>query len=177
MSNIDRLAYNRLGQLFTAANNAATSHIAVTSIMTGLAIYNPPGNTKVLAIVDFTFQWTTAPAAVHQIGLAMIPTSPTALTTATAATVTGGVRSADCSGNAGTSQAQAYSAFTGPTTAVACRWPGGCIFGSGVGESPYSIVDAIDGGLIVRPGGAIITCALTNTCVGVASFSWVELPL
>ena len=177
MSNLDVLAYNRLGQVFVAANNAATNHIAVTNIMTGLAIYNPPGSGKILALKTFTFQWTTAPAAVHQIGLAMIPVSATALTTATAVTVTGGVLSADCSGNSGLSVAKAYSAFTGPTTAVACHWSGGCIYGSGVGESPYSIIDPIDGEIMVRPGGAIVTCALTTTCAGVASFSWIEIPV
>ena len=172
MSNLDRLGYNRAGQLFYAANVAAKSVVAVSTTATGVILYNPVGSNKTLAIVDAGFSWTTAPAAVHNLGLgSMAPniTAPTGLTA-----IGSGVLSGNGSGNAGNSVARAYDAATLPVAPVAARWFGGAVYGSGVGESPFSIIDYVDGALLVPAGGACVMIALTTTCVGVGHISWIE---
>lgn len=173
MSSIDRLAYNRAGQLFTAANVAAKSVIAVTTAMTGVILYNPVGSNKVLYIVDAGWAWTTAPAAVHNIGMAIMAPNITAPTSLTA--IGSGVRNANGSGNAGGSVAQAYDAATLPVAPVMQRISFGAAYGSGVGESPYCLIDYIDGALAVQPGGALCFAAVTTTAVGLGSVSWVEI--
>mgnify|MGYP001560908649 CR=1 FL=1 len=173
MSNIDRLAYNRAGQLFTAANVSAKSVIAVTTAMTGVILYNPSGSGKVLAIVDAGWAWTTAPAAVHNIGMAIMAPNVTVPTSLTA--IGSGVLVANGSGNAGNSVARAYDAATLAVAPVMHRISFGAAYGSGVGESPHALIDYIDGALMVQPGGALTFAAVTTTAVGLGSISWVEL--
>lgn len=173
MSNIDRLAYNRKGQLFTAANVAAKSVIAVTAAMTGVILYNPTGSNKVLAILDAAWAWTTAPAAVHNIGLAIMAPNVTVPTSLTA--IGSGVLAGDGSGNAGKAVAKAYDAATLPVAPVIQRISFGAAYGSAVGESPHVLIDYVDGALMVQPGGAFAFAAVTTTAVGLGSVSWIEI--
>ena len=178
MSTLNVGDYNRMGQVYCAANNAATNHIAVASPQTGLAIYNPYGSGKKLILVDWGFVYTSVPAALHEVGLAISSVSPVP-PTITAATVTGGVRPADGRATAGPSVAVAASSFTpGSATApVAVRWPFGAAWntaGTTVGITFFR--DTIDGAIILVPGSAICTCALTTTAAGMASFTWIEVP-
>lgn len=173
MSNLDRLAYNRAGQLFTAANVAAKSVVAVSTTATGVILYNPVGSNKTLYIVDAAFAWTTAPAAVHNLGWAIMAPSITAPTSLTA--IGSGVQTCQGFGNAGNSVAQAYDAATLPVAPVMRRIAGGAVYGSGVGESPYSIIDYIDGALAVPAGGAFVFAGVTTTLVGLGSVSWIEI--
>lgn len=173
MSNIDRIAYNRAGRLFTAANVAAKSVIAVATAMTGVILYNPTGSNKILAVVDAGWAWTTAPAAVHNIGLAIMAPNITVPTSLTA--IGSGVLSGDGSGNRGLSVAQAYDAATLATAPVIQRINFGAAYGSGVGESPHVLIDYVDGALMVQPGGALTFAAVTTTAVGLGSISWVEI--
>ena len=173
MSNIDRLAYNRAGQLFTAANVAAKSVVAVSTTATGVILYNPVGSNKVLAIVDVGWAWTTAPAAVHQICMAIMAPNITAPTGLTA--IGSGVLSGNGSGNGGNAAARAYDAATLPAAPVIQRISFGAAYGSGVGESPSALIDYIDGALMVQPGGALAFAAVTTTAVGLGSVSWIEL--
>ena len=173
MSNIDRIAYNRAGKLFTAANVAAKSVVAVSTTATGVILYNPTGSNKLLAILDAGWAWTTAPAAVHNIGLAIMAPNITVPTGLTA--IGSGVLSGDGSGNRGLSVAQAYDAATLATAPVIQRISFGAAYGSGVGESPHCLIDYVDGALMVQPGGAIVFAAVTTTAIGLGSFSWVEI--
>lgn len=173
MSNLDRLAYNRAGQLFMAANVAAKSVVAVSTTATGVILYNPVGSNRTLYIVDAGFAWTTAPAAVHNLGWAIMTpniTTPSGLTA-----IGSGVVSGQGTGNRGNSVAQAYDAATLPAAPVMQRIAGGAVYGSGVGESPYSIIDYIDGALAVPAGGAFVFAAVTTTMVGLGSVSWIEI--
>lgn len=173
MSNLDRLAYNRNGQLFTAANVSAKSVIAVTAAMTGVILYNPPGSTKILFVVDAAWAWTTAPAAVHNLGLAVMAPSIVVPTSVTA--IGSGVLSGLGTGNAGASVARAYDAATLAAAPVMHRINFGAAYGSGVGESPHALIDYVDGALAVQPGGAVCFAAVTTTAVGLGSISWIEL--
>jgi len=173
MSNIDRLAFNKAGQLFCAANVATKNVIAVNNVMTGLILYNPVGSNKVLYVVDYAFAWVSAPAAVHQIGLGVVAPSATAATL----TTTINVFSGQGSGNSGNAVGVASDSVTfgGSLAPVARRWAGGAVYGSGVGESPFSIIDYVDGAIAVPGGGACCLIGLTTTAAGVGSISWIEL--
>lgn len=174
MSNLDIASYNRLGQVFSAANVAAKSVIAVTTAMTGVILHNPPGSGKKLVLVHAGWVWTTAPAAVHNIGIALMAANPALPTSLTA--IGSGVLAADGSGNAAASVARAYDAATLPTAPVIQRWSFGATYGSGVGESPAALIDYIEGALIVVPGSAACFAAVTTTAVGMGSISWIEVP-
>lgn len=171
---MDLINYNRLGQVFTAGNVSAKSVIAVTTAMTGLILYNPIGSGKQIFITDAGFAWTTAPAAVHNLGIATAAPNisvPSSLTTAGSPVVV-----SNASGSAGNSVTQAYDAATLAVAPVARRWAFGAVYGSGVGESPYSAIDHVDGAISAIPGGVICLTVVTTTAVGLGSFTWVELP-
>ena len=176
---MDLASYNRLGQVYCAANVSAKSVIAVTTAMTGVILYNPPGSGKVLLIADCGFAWTTTPAATHNIGLALGAVSPTLPTSTTA--IGSGVKQANGSGNAGASVALAYDAATLPAAPVAARWFGGSAYqaatAAGVTVANYYLVDKVDGALIVVPGSSLSFTVVTTTAVGLGSVSWVEVPL
>lgn len=175
MSNFDYASFNRKGQLFSAANTAAKSVIAVTTSMTGVILHNPIGSGKNLLIGDVGFVWTTAPAAVHNIGLAIL--GPQATQPATLTAIGSGVLSADGSGNAGKAVGRAYDAATLAAAPVIVRWLGGAVYGSGVGESPFMILDKVDGALMLVPGATMTFAAVTTTAVGMGHVSWAEVPV
>ena len=173
MSNIDIVSYNRQGKLFCAANTAAKSVIAVTTAMTGVILHNPSGSNKKLVLVHAGWVWTTAPAAVHNIGLALA--APHLTVPATLTAIGSGVLAADGSGNAGSSVARAYDAATLPVAPIIVRWMFGATYGSGVGESPGALMDYIDGGIILVPGATATFAAVTTTAVGMGSLCWAEV--
>ena len=173
MSNIDRLAYNRAGQLFSAANVSSKDVVAVSTTETGVILYNPVGSNKTLYIVDVGFAWVTAPAAVHNIGIAQMAPNVTVLSGLTA--IGSGVQCSQGFGNAGNSVARAYDAATLPVAPVMRRICGGAVYGSGVGESPYSIIDYVDGALAVPPGGVACLAAVTTTSSGLGHITWIEI--
>ena len=174
MSSLDIASYNRKGQVFTASNTAAKSVIAVTTAMTGVILYNPAGSGKKLILAHAGWVWTTAPAAVHNIGIALA--APHVTVPATLTAIGSGVLAADGSGNAGASVARAYDAATLPVAPVIQRWSFGATYGSGVGESPAALIDYIDGALILIPGAVMTFAAVTTTAVGMGSISWIEVP-
>lgn len=174
MSSLDVAGYNRKGQVFCAANTAAKSVIAVTTAMTGVILYNPAGSGKKLVIVDAGWAWTTAPIAVHNLGMALAAPHVTVPTTLTA--IGSGVLAADGSGNAGSSVAKAYDAATLPVAPVIVRWSFGAAYGSGVGESPHMLQDKIDGAIVLVPGAVLTFAAVTTTAVGLGSVTWIEVP-
>lgn len=172
---MDLASYNRLGQVYHAANVSAKSVIAVTTAMTGVILYNPPGSGKNLLIADVGWVWTTVPGAVHNIGLATAAPNLTAPATVTA--IGSGVTLANGSGNAGNSVTLAYDAATLPVAPVARRWFGGAAWGSSVAVSPFSILDRVDGAIMLVPGAVMTFCAVTTTAVGMGSVTWVEVPV
>lgn len=172
---LDIAEYNRKGQVFSAANVSAKNHIAVTTSMTGLILYNPIGSNKKLIIVDVGFAWTTVPGAVHNLGLALAAPNPTVPSSVT--NIGSGVLLADGSGSAGSSVTKAYDAATLPVAPVIVKWLGGAAWGTSVGVSPYSLITKLDGSLILAPGAVMTTAAVTTTAVGMASVTWIEVPV
>ena len=174
MSNIDLASYNRQGKLFVAANVSAKSVIAVTTAMTGVILHNPAGSNKKILIVDAGWVWTTVPAAVHNIGLALAAPNATAPASLTA--IGSGVLAADGSGASTAAVGRAYDAATLAVAPVIVRWLGGAAWGTTVGVSPFAIHDYIDGALALVPGATLTFAAVTTTAVGMGSVSWVEVP-
>lgn len=171
MATLNVADLNRQGRVFVAANVSAKNHIAVTTVMTGLILWNPPSSRVKVVMIDWGFVYTTAPAAVHNLGLAQATATtvlPTSLTPA-GRTAT----SADGSGNVG--QAVAYDAATLNAAPVAVRWS------FGLSTAAASVVegfnDRLDGSLVLVPGAALTTAVVTTTAVGMASFTWAEIPL
>src|SRR3972149_4506558 len=117
MSNLDIASYNRQGKVYHAANVAAASVVAVSTTMTGLILSNPYGSSKKNILFDAGFVWTTAPAAAHQIGIAM-SFSQTAVTH----TIPGIIYNADGSGVSATTVALVDVAATLPVVGTARRW-------------------------------------------------------
>ena len=173
MSNIDRLAYNRNGQLFMASNVSAKSVVAVSTTATGLILYNPSGSNQTLFILDAGWAWTTAPGAVHNIGIAVMAPNPTVPSSVTACG--SGVKSGMGTGNAGNAVGICYDAATLAAAPVIQRISFGSAYGSAVGTSPHVLIDYIDGALAVAPGGAVCLAAVTTTAVGMGSFCWIEV--
>lgn len=173
MSNIDRLAYNRAGQLFWAANTASVNIIAPNTTMTGFILYNPMGSGKTAYLIDVGVVWVTVPGAVHNICHSIAPASATVPTTVTAvgSGVISGLTGAAASGQA----VQAYLAATIPTATVRFGWFAGGAYASAVGENPYSIVDRVDGAIAIQPGCIYAVSVVTTTVAGMASASWIEI--
>lgn len=172
---MDLTTYNRLGQVFCAANVSAKSVIAVATSMTGVILYNPAGSGKNLLIADVGWSWTTVPGAVHNLGLGLC--APNLTIPATVTAIGSGVMQANGAGNSSLSVTRAYDAAALPIAPVAVRWFGGASWGSSVAVSPFSLIDHVDGAIILVPGAVMTFVALTTTAVGVGSVTWVEVPV
>lgn len=172
MATLDVASYNRQGKVFVAANVSAKSVIAVTTAMTGVILYNPAGSGKKFLIVDVGWVYTTAPGAIHNLGLALA--APNVTVPATLTAIGSGVLAADGSGNAGNSVARAYDAATLPVAPVAVKWFNGTLATGGVGN--YSAIEKIDGTLALVPGAVLCFTVVTTTAVGMGSVSWIEVP-
>lgn len=162
---------NRQGKVFTAANIAAKNFVAVSTTATGLMIYNPASSRVKAVLIDVGFAYTTAPAAIHNLGIAIMAANtaiPTSLTAAGAP-----AQNADGSGNAGS--VIAWDAATLPVAPVLRRWFNGTLATGGVGN--YSAIDRIDGSLVLVPGSLAIIAVVTTTAVGMGHFTWAELPV
>ena len=165
---------NIAGQTYCAANVAVKSVIAVTTAMTGLILYNPIGSGVTAVINSAAWVWTTAPAAVHNIGLALAAPNVTVPSSLTA--IGSGVLKANGLGNADKAWCKAYDAATLAVAPVIVRWAFGATYGSGVGESPAALIDYVNGALVLIPGAVLTFAAVTTTAVGMASISWSEVP-
>ncbi len=166
---------NLAGNVFCAANVANKSVIAVTTSMTGVILYNPAGSGKNLVIISAGWVWTTAPAAVHNIGMALAAPNVTAPSSLTA--IGSGVLKANGIGNADNAVARAYDAATLPVAPVIVRWSFGATYGSGVGESPAALIDYVNGALVLCQGAVLTFAAVTTTAVGMGSLCWAEVPV
>ncbi len=172
MASIDVASLNRQGKVFVGANVSAKSVIAVTAAMTGLILWNPPSSNKKLVLIDAGFVWTTVPAAVHNLGIAVQAATvvlPTSLTVAGRSAT-----AADGSGNIGAGVVWDAATIVAP---IAVRWFSGAAWGTSVGVSPYQAVDRIDGSIVLVPGAAAALTVVTTTAVGMGHFTWAEFNL
>jgi len=173
MKYLDFAELNLQGKLFVAGNVAAKNFIAVATTQTGLVLYNPTNSRKKLVLLDAGFSWTTVPGAVHNLGIGLVQASGIPPNTGTVAGAP--ARRADGSGETG--WGIAYDTVVLPTAPVVARWFGGASWGSSVAVSPYTLIDKINGKLVVVPGAAAAIVGLTTTAVGVGSFTWAEIDI
>lgn len=171
MGTISSFDYNRLGQVYTACNQAAATVTLInTSTATGFILSNPMGSAKNLALLSAAFSYTTVPAATAIIFLAQ---SVAVSATAHASTTAINVYKADGSGLTNANAARAYSASTTPNLPVYTRI---------LGYSPTTPATTggltmraqIDGEIILVPGSYIQVSYITTAPVGITEMTWFE---
>lgn len=166
------LELNRLGQVFTASNQAeATVTLINTSTATGFILSNPWGSGKKLALISAQFTYTTVPTARAIIFLAMsIAPSQIAHASVTALTVYG----ADGSGATGRAVGRAYNASTTPNLPVYTRT---------IGYAPTTPATTggltlranLNGELILVPGAYVQISYITTAPAGITDMVWAEI--
>lgn len=166
------LEQNRLGNVFTACNQAAATVTLInTSTATGFILSNPWGSGKKLVLRDANFSYTTVPTATAVLFLAQsIAVSSVAHATTTAV----GIYRADGSGVTLACAGRAYSASTTPNLPVYSRI---------LGYSPttpattgaLTFTDQINGAMILVPGSYVQISYITTAPVGITSMSWAEV--
>ena len=172
MSNLDVTSYNRLGQLYTAANQAAATVTLInTSTATGFILSNPFGSGKKLIVVNLCFTYTTAPTAIATVWVAgSVAPSPTARATVTAL----GVYGADGSGLSGVAVGRAYNASTTPNLPVYLYQLGNPQV-TIAGSAPVTWPLTLEGSIILVPGSYIQTSYIGQAPVGQTSAVWAEV--
>ena len=159
------------GNMFYAVNSAAQAlSLSGTTTYTGLAVANPTGSGKNLAIDEIIWVTTIAPTGV---GAVIVGTSATvALTTGSS------------SGPAGTSCLIGGGSGSVAKVGASCTLGGnptflrpliGIVESSAAGYATVGYKDDVGGGLIVAPGQQIELVAITTAITGVGYISWVEL--
>ena len=172
MSNLDLLAYNRAGQMFTAANQAAKVCTLInTSTATGFIVSNPWGSTKKVVIVDLTWTYTTAPTAVATVW-ACLSVAPSIVAHAT--TTAEGVYGADGSGVGG-AVAKVYNVSTTPNLPVYVRQLGNPQV-TVSGSAPTTWPLRLEGSLILVPGAYMQVSYIGQANTGQGSATWFEVP-
>ena len=170
MATLNVADLNRQGKVFVGANVSGKSVVAVSTTATGLILWNPPSSGKKLVLIDAGFAYSTATAALHNLGMAVAPASqaiPTSLTVAGRSAT-----AADGSGNIGAGIV--WDAATLPVAPVAVRWFGGT---NATGSSAmYQFNDRIDGSIVLVPGAVWVLTVLTTTAIGLGHVTWAEYP-
>lgn len=173
MSNIDLATYNRSGQLFTAANQAAATVTLInTSTTTGFILSNPFGSGKKALIVSGGFQYTTVPTATA-ILFWCLSVAPSSVAHASVTALT--VYNADGSGGASQNAVRAYSASTTPNLPVYTRSFGYSPTTPATTGSLSNFRDYIDGALVLVPGSYLQVSYITTAPVGITDMQWVEV--
>lgn len=161
------------GNVYTASTQAGVAlTVGLSTTATGIILTNPPNSGKVLALIELLAALTTAPAGISTVGLQAVVTPQIAETTHTAALV---VRNARI-GNTSMASGKVDSSATLAATPVCVRAvPGGPV-ATGSVTSAY-IKDEIAGAIILEPGTAIATFALTTAISALLTVTWEELPI
>lgn len=175
VSELDPRYYEQVyrGNVYFAANQANVTFAAgltLSAAVLGLVVSNPIGNNKNLIPLQIEF----IPAATAIIGTAIVgvmPPSSTAITINTALNTYSALTL-----NTGTATAKASSGVTLPSVPVIWKSLMSIVTSTaGSAVYPQAILDT-GGSVIVPPGGAV--GIFTSTAqVGIASMTWLELPL
>lgn len=161
------------GNVFVASNQAAQAlSIALSTTQTGFTLTNPAGSGKLLVVWQASIALATAPAGVSTlVWAANVNTVAAAVTQTTPLTV----RNANL-GIAGVGAGLAASAVTLPAAPVVVRPVGGGPVATGSVTAP-SVVDPIDGSIVLQPGTALSLSALTTAISVICSMTWEEVTL
>lgn len=163
----------RQGAVFVAHNVAAQAvSVALATTYTGLVLSNPIGNTRYLILLGAQYALSVAPAAIaslHLIGgysaTNVVHTTPLAAP---------GIQCALLNGSVNAASAKVDSAATIPTPGYI--WPLVSGFTAAALPSMSPSFLAIDGMLVIPPGGFVAIGALTAV-TGFGAFCWEEVPI
>lgn len=159
------------GNCFVVSQQAAAAlGTALTATAVTLTLYNPAGSGKNLVLLQATLAIPVATTAGF-VAYAVNDTPAQAVPATTTATT---IRNAQLgSGNA--SVARAYTAATLPAAPVAVRVLAGII--STTPGGVHTIVDNVDGGIILTSNTAVTIQGVTTNATGVISLLWEEVAL
>jgi hypothetical protein len=163
----------RLGNMFHACSAGAVTLSTVSATLTGLVLSNPFGSSKKLAVRKVRFSLSAAPAGASVVGLAI---SPAVSATAVVHTTPMVIHNAITTGsNLNVGVGLVDAAATLPAAPVWFRPIAGQISSSTTTSPVYE--DRTDGDIILPPGTNLSLSYLTTAAVGIASITWVEIPL
>lgn len=160
------------GITFAAAGQAAVTLGAGLSATSVWSLYNPAGSGVNLALVEFTFAFSAAPAAAAVVFLtapgAIAQAAPTALTALTT------WQSAKYGTALLSSQARVYTAATLAAAPVVTRILGSVVAASSI--TPPTLGGDIAGAIVIPPG-AHVTLQASAAASGFPSMTWTEIPV
>lgn len=159
------------GLTFFGANTANQALSVVSATYTGLAIANPAGSGKNLAIIDVQFALSVAQTGLGAIVLATAPT--VALTVGSS---TGPLSCLVGTGTASVAKVGA-SATLGAAPTIMRALAGSVWITANTTTFLAPIKDEIGGLIVLPPGQLICIEAVTTAVTGIASMSWLELPI
>lgn len=159
-------------QMFAAMNTAAQAiSLTGTTTYTGLAVYNPAGSNKNLALLEAIFCPTIVATGVYAMMLFSQPIATGIPAGATVLPISTNL-------NAGSSSvARVMTSGTLAANPVILRPLYGFGWITAVAQNALGLKDELAGGIIVPPGSAVGFVALTTAITGLAYLSWAELPL
>lgn len=171
MATLDIATFNRLGQVFQAANAAGVILTIPGTVVTGFVLSNPYGSGKKLILNDAAFVPTTVPVATFALGIAT-GFSPTAVTHTTPISVYNG----DGTGVSSTAVGKVDSSATLPVASVLQRINGYAPTTPAT-TGGLSWLDQIEGKLILAPGAYAHFTFVGTAPTGISAMSWIEVPV
>jgi hypothetical protein len=151
---------------------AAAFGTALTATAVTLTLFNPAGSGKNLVLMQTTVAIVTATTAgflVYAINGTVGQAAPSATTP-----LASGIQNALVGGGASPVGA-VYSAATLPAAPVARRVLAGII--STTPGGVHTIVDNVDGAIVLGPGMALTVQGVTSNATGVISYLWEEVTI
>ena len=163
----------RQGKVYYCSAAAVTLPVNAGSLASKFTIYNPPGSTVNLELIEINAATVLATTVVDGVGVYF---STVAQTAAGTFTTLGTVQNALLTGPSG--QAQFYSAYTASGTPLLGRILGG--WGAVTDPGPNTVTKDFWGSLIVPPGVSIHVAMTTaaSTASGITLDAlWAEIPI
>ncbi len=163
----------RLGKMYHACSTGAVTLSTVSATCTGLCLSNPIGSGVNLIVEKVRFAPSTAPGGASVVGLAV---SSAVQSTEVVHTTPAVIHNAITNGsNASVGAAKVDSACTLGAAPVWLRPMGSVVAASSI--TPDMYVDETKGDIILPPGTNLSFSYLTTAAVGIAAFSWAEVPI
>lgn len=161
------------GLTFFGANTAAQALSVASGTYTGLAIANPANSGKNLVINDCQFAIQTLQTGFSAI---VIGTAPTVALTTGNSTGPSGLSCLVGGGAASVAKVGASATFAAAPTIMRVMATSLWVT-TGSTSFLNAVKDEIGGLIVVPPGQTVCIEAITTAVTGLASFSWVELPI
>jgi hypothetical protein len=163
----------RNGKMFHACSAGAVTLSTVSTTCTGLSLSNSYGSKTLLVVKKVCFAPSTAPAGAAVVGIAIhTALSPTETTHTTPMVIHNAMASGNVSSQA---VGKADASSTLASTPLWLRPMAAVVAGSSI--EPTNYTDETNGDIIILPGGALSLSYLTTAAVGIASITWVEIPM